>query len=140
LQEALEASKQDRSGETEQEKELRCELAQARQQAEGLRALFRRAEAVLDAQAEPAGAVETLEAEPMEPETRPPARPKPVDQPAIEAEVLPPERSKPKERPPVANHEGRSKPGLSMADLEQQARRELERLGAQGASFFKKKR
>jgi hypothetical protein len=76
----------------------------------------------------------------MEPEARPPARPKRVEQPAIEAEVLPPERPAPKEKPPVVNHEGRAKPGLSMADLEQQARRELERLGAQGASFFKKKR
>ncbi len=74
----------------------------------------------------------------------------------IEAEVLSPEpvvrnsqpssesaghaeniRSKP--RPPVVNHTRQTHPGLSLADLEQQARREIERLGAQGKSFFKKK-
>ncbi len=120
--------------------ELRGELAQARQQAEGLRTLFHQAEAVLGAQPEPEDREEPLEAEPLEPVARPPERPKRGERPVEEAEVLPPERPNSTEKPPVINHAGRAKPGLSMADLERQARCELERLGAQGSPFFKKKK
>ncbi len=142
LAESLEEAKLSRSGDTRQVVELRSALAQARQQVEGLRAVFRQAESVLGALPGPAVAVETLEAEPLGRETRPPVRPKPFDRPVLEAEVLSPERPKPAaaDKPPVANPANQAKPGLSMADLEQQARRELERLGAQGASFFKKKK
>jgi hypothetical protein len=71
---------------------------------------------------------------------------------AEHVEVLPPERPHKKPHPepepikppppPPAEHTGATKAtgsGLSMADLEQQARRELERLGAQGMNIFKRK-
>lgn len=137
---SLEEAKLSRTGDTQQVSELRSALAQARQQVEGLRAVFRQAESMLGTQPAPTVVVETLEAEPMEKETRPPVRPKQSERPVFEAEVLSPERPKPADKPPVANPANQSKPGLSMADLEQQARRELERLGSHGSSFFKKKK
>jgi len=64
-------------------------------------------------------------------------------------EVLPPERHHKKAKPstepaepPPPKTEAPPTPsgaGLSMADIEQQARRELERLGAQGMNIFKRK-
>jgi hypothetical protein len=65
-------------------------------------------------------------------------------------EVIPPERpqKKRKPEPEVMNPSSQSKngggtagsgSGLSMAEIEQQARRELERLGAQGMNIFKRK-
>ena len=144
LSAALNEEEQGRSSETQQVAALRGELAQARRQAEGLRTLFRQAEAIVGAQPASTVVVESLEAEPMEPRTRQPVCPKPADKPFVDAELLPPERERPKpaEKPPVASRHpaGHAKPGISMADLEQQARRELERLGAQGSLFFKKKK
>jgi hypothetical protein len=68
-------------------------------------------------------------------------------------EVMPPERPRKKvhhepevmDPPPPAGNgkDGAAKaagPGVSIADIEQQARRELERLGAQGMNIFKRKK
>lgn len=67
-------------------------------------------------------------------------------------EVMPPERPRKKvqpepevmDPPPAGNGQaGAAKaagPGVSIADIEQQARRELERLGAQGMNIFKRKK
>ncbi len=67
-------------------------------------------------------------------------------------EVMPPERPRKKahpepeisEPPPAGSGQaGTAKavsPGVSIADIEQQARRELERLGAQGMNIFKRKK
>ena len=74
--------------------------------------------------------VEILEAEPMESHTRSKARPQPRQK-TVEADVV----------SPPANPAGWGRTtGLSLVELEQQARRELERLGAHGPSFFAKKR
>jgi hypothetical protein len=63
----------------------------------------------------------------------------------LEAEVLPPEEAPsappPREPPPVeAPERVKGKPALSLADIERQARLELERLGANGSAFFAKKK
>ena len=65
----------------------------------------------------------------------------------IDAEVLPPvrpaeaQRLRPPSKPPgVAGAPGEGFTGLSLAELERQAQRELERLGARGPAFFAKKR
>ena len=65
----------------------------------------------------------------------------------IDAEVLPPERPdeaqrlRPPRKPPVAaGVPGAGFTGLSLTELERQAQRELERLGARGQAFFAKKR
>jgi hypothetical protein len=67
-------------------------------------------------------------------------------------ELMPPERPRKKanpepevmEPPPTGSGQaGAAKavsPGVSIADIEQQARRELERLGAQGMNIFKRKK
>jgi len=85
--------------------------------------------------------VDVLEAEPLESQPRSKARAKPQPE-MIEAEVLPPVRpaAEPRSAPPSKSSGGTVPPGLSMADLEQQARRELERLGTRGAAFFVRKR
>ncbi len=140
LTETLEEAKQSRSGETRQVTELRDELELARRQAEGLRSLFRQAEAVLGATPAPAPAFETVAAVPADFAAPRPERPKPVGKVVEDAELLPPQRPQSAEKPPVVNRAAQARPGLSMADFEQQARRELERLGAQGTSFFKKKK
>jgi len=80
--------------------------------------------------------IERVEAEPIEAEALPPERSKSSAQ-APEAERR--GNAKPPDASPSQNA-GRTSPGLSLAELEQQARRELERLGAQGAALFKKKR
>lgn len=82
------------------------------------------------------------------------AKPPVVERTYVEAEaveVIPPERPQKKRKPepevmdpppPPPKNGGASSapgPGLSMADIEQQARRELERLGAQGMNIFKRK-
>lgn len=82
-------------------------------------------------------------------------QPQRVEAEPVDAEVLPPERApraaRRTESPGVAgartekasggapNGQTRSAAGLSLAELEMQARRELERLGAQGANLFRKK-
>ena len=68
---------------------------------------------------------------------------------AEDVEVIPPERPRKKANPepeiidpPPPRSAGPSNPagqGPSIADIEQQARRELERLGAQGMNIFKRK-
>lgn len=70
---------------------------------------------------------------------------------AEDVEVIPPERPRKKANPdpeiidppqPQPRSAGTANPagqGPSMADIEQQARRELERLGAQGMNIFKRK-
>jgi len=68
---------------------------------------------------------------------------------AEDVEVIPPERPRKKANPepeiidpPPARNAGAPKTagqGPSIADIEQQARRELERLGAQGMNIFKRK-
>lgn len=134
---------------------LRGEVSEARRRAETARALARRAAEALEAGSPQEGAVR-VEAEPVdEPagrgaETRTPhaqgADPKNVSEAApretrvVEPEVLAPERKRPAhDKPPVIRVASQAKPGLSLAELERQARRELERLGEQGKSFFKKK-
>jgi len=85
--------------------------------------------------------IERVEAEPIEAEVLPPERSTSSTQ-TPEAERMSAER-RGNARPPDASpsqNAGRTSPGLSLAELEQQARRELERLGAQGATLFKKKR
>ena len=137
--ETLDADRRAREGALLQVAEMNKELAESRREAERLRdALNRQAERPGDARA--AAAVEVLEAEPLDSEPRPKARPKQRPEPAV-AEVLPPERPGSAPRtPPHAGPAGRAAPGISMADLEQQARRELERLGAHGQSFFTRKK
>jgi len=149
VSEALEGEGRRLSDQVEQVAALRTELALERRKADDLRVALTRAEGVSKTQPEPVRVVETLIAEPMEAAPRQAPRPRPTGKTVVEAEVLPPEQPRPTERPrPPAEkppafsppHAGHSKHGVSMADLEQQARRELERLGAQGASFFSKKR
>ena len=149
VSEALEGEGRRISDQVEQVAALRTELALERRKVDDLRVALTRAEGVSKTQPEPVRVVETLIAEPMEATPRQAPRPRPTGKTVVEAEVLPPEQPKtterprpPAEKPPAfsAPHAGHSKHGVSMADLEQQARRELERLGAQGASFFSKKR
>ncbi len=119
------------------------ELRQMRAQIDALGALFQREQEAREASARR--------------EERAAARP--VERVYVEAEpvdVLPPEsrakgkkahsgeahRTDPEPPPkpqPTAAPPGRTGGGLSLAELEQQARRELERLGAQGANLFKRK-
>lgn len=119
--------------------EVSKELDEARQEAERLRDALRRQKEQADA-ARVSAPVEVLEAEPLAAGPRPKARLKQRQDP-VEAEILSPARpdNAPRATPP-ANPAGRGTPGISMADLEQQARRELERLGAHGQSFFTRKR
>jgi hypothetical protein len=65
----------------------------------------------------------------------PPERPRKKVQP--EPEIMDPPPPPPKEKTEPKNATGT---GLSMADIEQQARRELERLGSQGMNIFKRKK
>jgi chromosome segregation ATPase len=64
----------------------------------------------------------------------------------IDAEVLPPvrpaeaQRLRPSPKPPAAAGVPGDFTGLSLTELERQAQRELERLGARGPAFFAKKR
>ncbi len=88
--------------------------------------------------------VQVLDAEPVETETdrtgRPSARTAVCD-----AELLPPEEpvKAQQQRPSPADGGCRRREGvagLSLADIERQARLELQRLGANGSAFFAKKR
>ena len=139
LAETLVAGNRAREGALLQLAEVNTELAEARQEAERLRDALRR-QTEQSGAARASAAVEVLEAEPLAAGPRPKARPKPRQDP-VEAEVLSPARPESAPRtPPPASPAGRGTPGISMADLEQQARRELERLGAHGQSFFARKR
>ena len=139
LTEALDSAKHGLDGEQMHLAALSKELAACRQEADHLREALRQK---ADCAGTGRGSVtmEVLEAEPLNDEPRPKVKSKPRQEP-LEAEVLSPSRPASEHRPPPsAKHSGRGPSGISLADLEQQARRELERLGAQGTDFFAKKR
>ncbi len=125
---------------------LRSEAADTRRRVEAARALARQAAEALDSVPSEGDAVR-LEAEPVdEPAVRKTeagtrnSREVPRETQVIEPEVLAPEQKRPSHgKPPVIRVASQAKPGLSLAELERQARRELERLGERGKSFFKKK-
>ncbi len=90
--------------------------------------------------------VEVVDAEPVADDA--PKPPRPSERRAVlDAEVLPPERAAdaqqekraPRQRVMTARP-GEGLNGLSLAELERQAQRELERLGTHGPAFFSKKR
>ncbi|HNX34543.1 MAG TPA: hypothetical protein PKM57_07940 [Kiritimatiellia bacterium] len=142
LTEALDAAKHGLDGDQSQLAALSKELAESRQEVDRLQSALRQKIAREEA-ARAAPAVEVLDVEPLESEPRPKVRQKRQHEP-LEAEVLPreqppPQHDEPKSQPPNAHGRG-AHAGLSLADLEQQARRELERLGAHGPAFFAKKR
>ena len=88
--------------------------------------------------------VQVLDAEPVAPAEQRPRRPS-ARTAVIDAELLPPEEpvKAPQQRASPAGGGSRGRDGgggLSLADIERQARLELERLGANGAAFFTKKR
>ena len=88
--------------------------------------------------------VQVLDAEPVAPAEQRPGRPS-ARTAVIDAELLPPEEpvKAPQQRASPAGGGSRGRDGgggLSLADIERQARLELERLGANGAAFFTKKR
>ena len=120
--------------------DVNAELKRVRQQVEELCAQFRQANDASERERAQRASERVTVVEAVEVEVLPPERPKPSAN-AQEAERAAPggHGRKPAEAPPASNP-GRAAPGLSLADLEQQARRELERLGAQGANLFKKKR
>jgi len=62
----------------------------------------------------------------------------PPPEPGPETVRAAPEDGRKPSDPPKAANAARGGTGLSMAELEQQARRELERLGAQGVNLFKR--
>jgi chromosome segregation ATPase len=145
---ALQEAKARRSDSAAVSDGMSGELRQMRQQIESLCALFQQAQearetaARMDAARPAAAPVERVyvEVEPVDvlpPENRqvkvPPAKPEP-------SRVAPEAQKRPDEQPQKASNPGRTGSGISMADLEQQARRELERLGAQGANLFRKKK
>ena len=88
--------------------------------------------------------VQVLDAEPVAPAEQRPGLPS-ARTAVIDAELLPPEEpvKAPQQRASPAGGGSRGRDGgggLSLADIERQARLELERLGANGAAFFTKKR
>ena len=122
-------------------KEIGAELAALRQLFASFGERLDRQEQVRR-EASSARVVERVEAEPLEAEVLPPKRPPLSSQPP-EAERATAERcgsGRAADAQPPPSAAGRTASGLSLAELEQQARRELERLGAQGATLFKKKR
>jgi chromosome segregation ATPase len=137
LQSALEAAKARRESESSLA-DIGEELKLVRRQVETLSAQLHRGDKPL---AEKPAATERIEAEPVDAEVLPPERPKGAggNETQSGGGAASDRQRKPVEAPPVSN-QARTLSGLSMADLEQQARRELERLGAQGANLFKKKR
>ena len=114
------------------------ELKLVRRQVETLSTQLHRGDKPL---AEKPAATEHIVAEPVDAEVLPPERPKGGGGNETQSGrgAASDRQRKPVEAPPVSN-QAHTLSGLSMADLEQQARRELERLGAQGANLFKKKR
>jgi chemotaxis protein MotB len=147
LEAALEEAKSRRDGGNEiTSGEVRAELRQMRQHIESLCVQVRQVQEAREAsavraethpQAQPVERV-YVEAEPVE--VLPPERPKASARQQEAERVAPAKPKKPAAAPPASAKTGRSAQAISMADLEQQARRELERLGAQGANFFKKKK
>ncbi len=139
LTEALDSAKHGLDGEQLHLAALSKELAASRLEADHLREALRRKAECADTGR---GSVKTevLDAEPLNDAPRPKVKSKPRSEP-LEAEVIPPSRPSSAHRPPPSpKPSGRGASGLSLADLEQQARRELERLGAQGADFFARKK
>lgn len=144
LKAALEEAGRGRDEERQRVIALGHALAEAQAETARLQEMLRevkeRAEAARER--EPVRPVEVLEAEVSDrvvgQRQAPPKRPRPV----VEVDVLPPEEPKPKaeKAPPVNPPPGWGQSGMSLAELELQARRELERLGAQGKGFFAKKR
>jgi hypothetical protein len=120
-------------------------LDEAKREAEKLRAeiALERERAEREMSMGSAGKPVVLEAEAVDPRAQPKTKVK-RDPVIVEAEVLSPEPAgapKAQKREPLltgASAGGRA--GLSLAELEQQARRELARLGAQGPAFFMKKK
>lgn len=118
-------------------------LAETRQETEGLRDALSECRRRMEEQAQVFRFTEVAEPEVLDPEPveKPKAKPQPE---LIEADVLPPspaEKETSRGRRPASRPQaGRGVSGLSLAELELQARRELERLGAQGATFFARKR
>ena len=142
LEAVLEEAQSHRANETAWV-DVSAELTVVRRLVEELFAQFRQATEANAAReaANAARVVERVTAETVEVEVLPPEQPRPSAK-MPEAERVAPEwHRKPAETTPPAPNPGRVAPGLSsLADLEQQARRELERLGAQGANIFKRKK
>ena len=139
LAEQLGSAQQGAGGDAQQAASRQDNLTRLRRRDDRLQVLLREASALLAEEPNVADGIETLEAEPVE-EVDPKRGGTRAASPPVEAEVLPPEKPKPADKPRSAPPAGPSKPGISLADLEQQARRELERLGAHGSTFFKKKK
>jgi len=137
---SLETARRERDEERQGRTALSATLSELNQEVAVLRDDLRRQKERDDKRASSAR-VDVLEAEPLESQPRSKARAKPQPE-MIEAEVLPPVRpaAEPRSAPRSKSSGGTVPPGLSMADLEQQARRELERLGTRGAAFFVRKR
>ena len=137
----LEASLAEAHARSDRESSLECvsaELRQVRKQVEDLCVQVRLAnEARESANAE--RAARRVLCEPVEADVLPPERPKPSAHAPAAERVSPEWHRKPADAPSAPNP-GRVSSGVSMSDLEQQARRELERLGAQGANLFKRKK
>ncbi len=116
---------------------LRDELRHVRLQIEDLCGKVAAIRVQTDASVPPATdgrPVRRVEAEPVEVEVLPPER-----APRASRKVDPPTVRTEKASGGEPNGSVRSATGLSLAELEMQARRELERLGAQGAKLFRKK-
>ena len=138
LTDALDSAKHGLDGDQLHLATLSKELTESRREADRLRAALRQKAA--GAETPPATAtVEVLETEPLDKVPCPKVRPR-RQHATLDAEVLPPEEPSSEAKPPPMNTSARARTGISLADLEQQARRELERLGAHGPAFFAKKR
>ena len=140
LEEALQAARAKDGEKAAFSDGVAAELRLMREQIEALGALLRRPGAASEPAAQgasrPSGRV-YVEAEPVE-VLPPEGRSKDTRAPAAEPSQAAAGATGKRADPPKNANGGRAGPGLSLADLEQQARRELERLGAQGANLFKR--
>jgi len=141
LKTATDKAVQERIGEQARLADMSRELGDVRQQVEALRLALADERAVrVKAAAEPV----ILDAEPVDAPRSHAKSAKPKrEHVVVEAEVVGPEGKNAEHKRPFPKSAGGhdKKAGLSsLAELEQQARRELERLGAQGPSFFMRKR
>lgn len=141
LEKALQAAQARDGDKAAMAADVSGELRQLRGQIEALSVLFRQTQVErVEAErkeARPSGHV-YVEAEPVE-VLPPEKRSKVKSAPPVEPERPTSEGPKKPSDPPKNVTGGRAGGGLSLAELEQQARRELERLGAQGANLFKRK-
>ena len=134
LEAALEEARA-RCGQLESVGALREEIRLVGRQVEALSGQVAAAQAA----AAPARPVHRVEAEPVDVEVLPPDRGSAASARA-DHKTGPAHAAKAHEPADGASGgHARSPGGLSLADLEKQARRELERLGAQGANLFRKK-